>query len=521
MTLALATLGACGSGEPAAPEVPAGPACADPARGPEMGRFADATAKSGVDFVYTTTGFQGGGLAVVDLDGDGLPDIVAGRRGGGLALWKNLGELRFEERGGTGLDATWAATAISAIDLDNDGDRDLVIASAGVARVLANDGDLRFHEAARLDDAGTTEHVLPVDLDGDGLLDLYVGNYDRMSLDRTQNRLYMNRGGLVFGPGVAAGAGLTWTTTALDLDGDGDQDLYVANDTLRADFGLPPSNSGPAVSSPWPVDLVLRNDGAGPDGTPRFTDLAAEVGLASPRSSMGGLLGDFDDGGQLDLYVPDFGAKKLFLRDAAGGYVERAVAFGLTATARATAGCDPDATSEDCLVLSWSAALADFDLDGHDELIVVNGETSPSNPPPPVLVFTRGTGLPYREVAPEIACSDARGLVVTDLDGDGDADVVIAPRDGPLAIYENRGRPAAGTWLHVTLHGHASNRDGAGAIVTAHMASGRTQMRAVASGGVIHSAYPAEASFGLGDDAVTSVEVAWPSGLRSVVTAPP
>jgi hypothetical protein len=46
-------------------------------------------------------------------------------------------------------------------------------------------------------------------------------------------------------------------------------------------------------------------------------------------------------------------------------------------------------------------------------------------------------------------------------------------------------------------------------------------MRAVASGGVIHSAYPAEASFGLGDDAVSSVEVAWPSGQHSVVNAPP
>src|SRR5262249_40156197 len=145
----------------------------------------------------------------------------------------------------------------------------------------------------------------------------------------------------------------------------------------------------------------------------------------------------------------------------------------------------------------------------------------PANPPPPVVLFARGPELPYHEVSPDIACVDARALVVTDLDGDGDQDVVIAPTNGPLMIYENRGTPARRTWLRVTLHGPASNREGAGAGVTARMASGRTQMRAVGAGGVIRSAHPAEALFGLGNDAVSEVEVAWPSGRRSVVSQPP
>jgi len=59
-----------------------------------------------------------------------------------------------------------------------------------------------------------------------------------------------------------------------------------------------------------------------------------------------------------------------------------------------------------------------------------------------------------------------------------------------------------------------------GAVVTLHMASGRTQIRAVGAGGVIHSASPAEAFFGLGHDAATSVEVLWPSGRRTEVTRP-
>ncbi len=511
--LGVAMLGACGGASE-----PSGPVCLDPARGPLMDRFADVTAASGIDFEYTTPGFQGGGLAVADLDGDGLPEIVAGRRHGGLALFGNRGALRFEARADAGLDPEAAVTAIAAADLDNDGDRDLVLAGAGTARVMANRGDGSFTEAARLDGVGSTEHVLPADLDGDGRLDLHLASYDRLDEDRTQNRLYLSRDGLGWKAAGAVGAGLSWTATAFDVDADGDQDLYVANDTLLADFGGPASSPEP---SPGPVDLLLRNDGPGPDGVPRFTDVAAELGLGRPRSSMGGLVADFDEDGRLDLYVPDYGAKKLFLRDPAGGFVDRAAELGLSGTARRNAGCDPAAPAgEACLVLSWSAALGDFDLDGYDELLVVSGETSPGDPPP-VLLFARGPELPYREVAPGIPCMDARGLVVTDLDGDGDQDVAIARKDGPLLIYENRGRPAPEAWLAVTLRGQPSNRDGIGAVVTARLSGGRTITRIVGAGGTIHTASPAEAFFGLGSAAVEAVEVRWPSGARTEVIGPP
>ena len=73
----------------------------------------------------------------------------------------------------------------------------------------------------------------------------------------------------------------------------------------------------------------------------------------------------------------------------------------------------------------------------------------------------------------------------------------------------------------MTLHGQASNRDGVGAVVTLHMASGRTQIRAVGAVGVSHSAGPAEAFFGLGRDDVEMVEVRWPSGRHTEVTQPP
>jgi hypothetical protein len=498
-------------------------ACAeDPPRGPYVAWFADATAGSGIAFRYAATDFRGGALAIADLDGDGLPEIVAGRRTGGLALFANGGELRFREVAGSGLDPEAEVGAIAAADLDNDGDRDLVIAGPGTALVMANRGDATFEEVARFDDSGHTEHVLAADLDGDGLLDLYFGNYSLTSRTATLNRLYMNRGGLVFAYAGTVGNGLTWTTTAVDVDADGDQDLYVANDTLLADFGRP--GAAPPMSS-MPPDLLLRNDGPGADGVPRFTNVAATMGLGTPRSSMGGVLGDLDDDGLVDLYVPDYGANKLFVRDPAAGYVDRAPPLGIEATLRENSRCPPGVDNELCLLLSWSAALGDFDLDGRDELVVASGETEPRRPPP-VVVLTRGADPAFHEVSTDLGCQDARAMIAADLDGDGDQDLAIAHKDGPLKLFETRGRPAAGAWLRVLLHGRASNRDGVGAVVTARLAGGRQVPRVVGAGGVIHSSGPAEAFFGLGRgagmerEAIDVLEVQWPSGRRTEVARP-
>jgi hypothetical protein len=149
----------------------------------------------------------------------------------------------------------------------------------------------------------------------------------------------------------------------------------------------------------------------------------------------------------------------------------------------------------------------------------VNGETEVGKSPP-VLLFARGPEPVFHEVSPSIECLDARGLIATDLDGDGDQDVVISQKSGPIKIYENVAHPRPGTWLRVELRGQASNREGAGAVVTARMASGRAQVRVVAAGGVIHSSGPAEAFFGLGSEEVAALEILWPSGRRSELARP-
>jgi enediyne biosynthesis protein E4 len=497
-----------GCGGPADP----GPVCEDPPRGPAWAQFADVTRESGIEFEYETPDFKGGGLAVADLDNDGLPEIIAGSRLGGLGVFRNRGGMRFEPAD-VGIDPALEVSAIAAADLDNDDDQDLVLAGHGSAKLYANQGDGTFVEAATLADTGSTEHVLPVDLDGDGRLDLYFGNYDLQRPPDTLNRVFMNQGALQFAFAGTAGAGQTWTSTAFDIDDDGDLDLYVANDTLAYDFG-----DGPVAQRGATVDLVLRNDGMSA-GMPTLVDVAADYNLDEARSSMSGLLGDFDEDGLLDLFVTNWGAKKLYVRTPLGSYVERGVELGVAGIGRTNARCVDGTDAESCLLLSWAAALSDFDLDGHEELIVVNGETEFGRTPP-VLVYTRGPTGTYTEAATDIPCQDSRGMIVTDLDGDGDQDVVTAPKSDPLSIYKNLTTPEPHTYLRLQLRGQISNRDGRGAVVTLRLQSGRTLTRVVGSGGVLHSSGPAEAFFGLGDEIVEELRIKWPTGRIATTTSP-
>jgi hypothetical protein len=496
---------ACGSSESAT---------CDELRGPIEDRFIDMTDDSGMAFTYDTWDFKAGALGVADLDGDGLPDVIAARREGLAAVYRNRGGFRFEEVLDSGIDTATGANAVAITDLDNDGDGDVVLAASGSARVYENLGGFRFRLAQTLPDSGSTEQVLPVDLDGDGRLDLYFSNYDVGRALASLNRIYMNRGGLQLEPSGSAGAGWTWTTTAYDWDGDGDQDLYVANDTLLPDFG------GAPMMSPRQGDLFLRNDGVDAAGVPQFTDLGKQLGLADPRSSMGGNLEDIDEDGRLELFVPNLGAKKLYAGDLATGFVDRAAELGVVGLERHNSSCAAGTSDEECLLLSWGSAFADFDLDGHDELMVVNGLTYRGGPPP-VLLYERGSDPVFHEVSPTIGCADARGLVVTDLDGDGDQDVMFSVKKGRIAVYENRGTPEPAKWLRVQLRGEASNRDGIGAVVAVHLSSGRTVRRVVGAGGVINTSAPNEAVFGLGADAVDMLEVRWPSAHTTTMLRPP
>jgi enediyne biosynthesis protein E4 len=493
----------------------AGRPCAP--RGPVVPWFRDATSASGVDFEFAAADFRGGPIAAADTDGDGLVDLLAGSRSGGLAHFRNQGGWSFADNtAAIGLTLETPIHFIAPGDLDGDGDRDLLVASDRLL-LFENRGGGDFAARGELGDSALTEHILLVDLDADGLLDVYLSNRHRDDRELSRNRLLHNRGGLalqdVAGAAGADSPGLSWTASALDADGDGDLDLHVANDTLVADHGQP---RPPDVE--LPPDAFYRNEWA-ETGELRLTDVAAELGLDGPRSSMGGLVADFDGDWRLDLYVTDFGRKKLFAATGEASFEERGEELGVAGTTRSDGTCAlaENMDKKTCLLLSWGSQMGDFDLDGHEDLIVLNGVSQIGGLPAPALVL-RGPP-PFQEIDAGLGCFEGHGLIAADLEEDGDLDLIAGTREGPLRLFENQ-TVTGGAALQVALEGRRSNREGLGAVIEVRTASGRRLVRAVGAGGVAHSSPPPRVHVGLGDDEVADIEVRWPSGARQTAPAP-
>ncbi len=287
-------------------------------------RFTDKLPESGITFVERITDDSGSdykpnhydhgtGIALADVDGDGLPDLYFVNQVGGNQLWKNLGHGQFRnvtESAGVALSDRIGVTA-SFADVDGDGAEDLYVTTVRGGNVLfLNDGKGRFRDVSKESGLGYVGHssgAVFFDFDGDGLLDLFlcnVGKYttDEKGLggyfvgfadafsghlmpDRTEpSRLYRNVGGGRFAD-VTDSAGLPatgWSGDAsfADLDGDGFPDLYVLNMQGQNHF--------------------LHNEGGR-----RFVDQTAEHFPKTPWGAMGIKFFDFDGDGRLDLYVTD------------------------------------------------------------------------------------------------------------------------------------------------------------------------------------------------------------------------
>ena len=437
--------------------------------------FTDRTIFAGLDAV----GF-GGGAAWRDFDGDCNLDLYVTNFGGGLAnrLYQNNGDGTFTDvTASSGVGDTRDTQGTAFGDFDNDGNPDIYVANwnSQTDALYQNNGNSTFTDisaSAGVLDAASGHGMAWGDYNNDGLLDMYVTNQG------DPNFLYHNNGNGTF-TDVAPAAGVndpgsSSSATFGDFDNDGDLDLYVTK------------FSG--------SNILYQNNGNG-----TFTDVTVLKGVGDLGLSSAASFGDYDNDGDLDLYVGNRGSANTLYRNNGGP------SFTFTdVTAFAGVG-----DAQGC----GGVTFGDVDQDGYLDIYVSNGVNVGSVN---ILYRNNGDGT-FTDVTASAGVGDlgaGHGHIFGDYDNDGDLDIFIINASGSNVLYQNNGTP--NNWLVISTVGTVSNRDGIGARVT--VVAGTLSMIQEVSGGDGHdtqNSLPLE--FGLaGNLQADLVEVRWPSGIVDV-----
>lgn len=468
-------------------------------------------AKSGAaqryDEVASTAGlntaWEGNGVAVADYDRDGDLDLYHVSRKSQNALDSRSWNRLFQNQGdGTFIDVTISAgvradflpevgihqfgskVSASWADYDNDGDPDLFLANVGPEVLFRNNGDGTFTDVAnqaglqvveQADNEAENVGGLWWDYDVDGFLDLYISSWTG------NNRFYRNSGDGTFEDlSTETGLGLadrTWMAMPYDFNTDGLPDLYLAND-----FG--------------PNQLFLNQGGN------QFLEATAEFGLYDAGESMGIAFGDVNHDSFPELFITNNTAARryfnsFFLARPGLPYQESAVAFGLEDTN-----------------WGWGTEFFDADNDGDLDLFAVNGAFLENDTPNRLFknLFLEDGLLSFDDIS-ESSRTDGRaeshGLVVFDLEYDGDLDMLVSNYSEPVYLLRNRG--VIGKWFKVDLEGTLSNRDGLGASLMLRSGGVTMYRENDAIDFLGQSIQPVH--FGLGTvSQVDELHIKWPSG---------
>jgi hypothetical protein len=435
------------------------------------GSFTDVTDRSGI----RNAGW-GMGCAVADYDNDGDPDIYITNFLSPNQLWRNEGNFRFTDVSvqsrTAGPAGRWNMGATFG-DYDGDGRLDLFVA-----------GYVRLDPAALPDPSKTP------DCRHRGL----VVNCGPRGLRGEGDLLFHNEGKGVFrlvtdaviDPKAFYGLGAVF----LPLGADGAQMLYVANDST-------------------PNALYSFRGRTTTEGA-----LAAGLALSEQgqeQAGMGIAWGDYDDDGGMDLYVTNFvDDYNTLYRNLGKGLFEDVT--------RRTGLAQPT-----WLYMGWGTALADFDRDGRDDIVVVNGHVYPQvdslNLPSkwrmPPQVFRNLSNGRFAELPRTAVPGEAvgRGLAMADFWNDGRAGFVVNNLDGIPALY--RPTTSADHYVELLLEG-ARVRDATGARVDIRWEGGRAT-RFVASGGSYLSSHDHRVHAGVGSATRVDVEILWPGGQRQSI----
>ena len=512
-------------------------------------QFVDVTAKAGIRFVHNNGAFGkkflpetiGPGVAFIDYDGDGWPDIflVNGADWPGHAAKHSTPRLYRNNHDGTfsdathkaGLDVEMYGIGVAVGDYDNDGYQDLFVTAYGQSRLFHNNGNGTFTDVTqRAGLAGVKEFSTSaafVDYDKDGRLDLVVGNYVQWS---PENDLYCT----MDGKNKSYCTPESYKGTSVRLWHNDDNGKF-SDATQKAGLGEPTSKTlGVAVldydNDGWP-DLLFSND-TQPNklyrnnGNGTFTEKAVVAGVAFSedgvaRAGMGVDTFDYDRSGKTSLLITNFSNQmiSLYHNEGNGLFVDEAPRS--------------DVGRASLLTLGFGCFFFDYDLDGWPDILVANGHIDPDIQKvqvnvkfaePPHLFRNLGKGK-FADVTKSAGAEFAaarvgRAVAYADAFNNGRLDVLFTTNGGAPKLFRNVAAPGnANHSVLLKLVGTKSNRDGIGAVVKLATADG-TQTQMLRSGSSYLAANELVLTFGLGKQSqADAIEIRWPSGTVDKLTA--
>jgi hypothetical protein len=529
--------------------------------------------KTGIDFNNTITEstyfnhyyysqiYVGSGVAIGDLNNDGLPDVFFGGNQVADRLYLNKGNFQFEDitkQSKVAKNSGWT-WGVTMADVNADGYLDIYVSRNGYSdnpedrrnQLYINNQDLTFTESALkygLGDYGFSTQAVFFDMDNDGDLDMYqvnqiadkklllINKIPREQFKFFRDRIYRNDNGKF--KDVSEEVGITrdvaygLSVNATDFNNDGWMDLYVANDYAEPDF-------------------MYYNNG---DGT--FTNVINDQLKHITQLSMGSDTGDMNNDGLLDLITTDMTpndhyrsktnmasmSTKAFNAMVDAGahrqYMTNALQIN---TGMGTFSDIANMAGISFTDWSWASLLVDLDNDGLKDIIISNGikkdvdnndyrnkvqnlskdataedlfQLSKDTPSQPIsnFAFRNKGNLEFEKVSEKWGFdtpSFSNGMAYGDLDNDGDLDIITNNIDAPAFVYENK---ATGNFLKIKIEGTGQNKFGIGAKAIIHY-NGKMQMaeNTVTRGFI--SSVEHNLFFGLGKDIeVDKIEVIWPNG---------
>ncbi|GGD17272.1 VCBS repeat-containing protein [Hyunsoonleella pacifica] len=509
--------------------------------------------------------YVGSGVAIGDVNNDGLPDVFFGGNQVEDRLYLNKGNFKFQNitkksKVASNNGWTWGVTMA---DVNADGYLDIYVSRNGTSanpsdrrnQLYINNKDLTFTESAikyGLADVGFSTQAVFFDMDNDGDLDMYqvnqladkklllINKIPREQFKYFRDRLYRNNNGKFVDVsqkvGISRDVAYGLSVNATDFNNDGWMDLYVANDYAEPDF-------------------MYYNNG---DGT--FTNVIHDKLKHITQYSMGSDTGDINNDGLIDLLTTDMTPEdhyrsKTNMASMSTEAFYKMVDAGahrqyMTNTLQINTGMGVYSDIANMAGIaytdwSWASLIADLDNDGWKDIIIANGikrdvdnndsrnrarnlpkgttaeelfKLSKETPSQPVsnYAFRNKGNLQFEKVSKAWGFdtpSFSNGMAYGDLDNDGDLDIITNNIDAPAFIYENR---TNGNFLKIKLEGTEKNKFGIGAKAIIYYNNDKQIVENTVTRGFISSVEHG-IFFGLGKETqVEKVEVIWPNGKHNI-----